>query len=370
MKITGVRIRGFRAIDELVLDFTDELGVAKSVATIAGPNGSGKTSLLYAITNTLRGAFGYRNEDVPEPNRDDIRNSGTVGSGWSKKSNEIEVDVDIQFADDEQECIKETLKLLDKGVPPQLDNSSLTVHWSYPPSFDKDGNRHEWFHTDITPSLPNVRSWLSVKGWAIQGWRNRTPGIAELLPKLGGLHFFPQDRDLRQRVGAVTDGPDWAQPARSRPTVHDVLDDFSRRFAKVDADAPENWETLVKKIYDEVCAPKKYIGFLYREDTPEGAPIFADGNHRYPLTHAASGEHVILEYIIELCRFGPLNNSIILIDEPEVHLHPLWLRRLYLNLPDFGAGNQFLLTTHSPELRQRAAADNSLIEFGTLGGDA
>ena len=75
---------------------------------------------------------------------------------------------------------------------------------------------------------------------------------------------------------------------------------------------------------------------------------------------------MILEYILELCRFGPLNRSIILIDEPEVHLHPLWLRRFYLSLPKFGDDNQFVLTTHSPELRQRASSDNSLIELGTL----
>ncbi len=131
-------------------------------------------------------------------------------------------------------------------------------------------------------------------------------------------------------------------------------------------DDPDNWESHVKRLYNMVCAPKKYLGFYYREDTPLGVPVFDDQGYEYPLSHAASGEHVILEYIIELCRFGPLHRSIVLIDEPEVHLHPLWLRRLYLSLPDFGTHNQFILTTHSPELRERAAADNALIEMGAL----
>ena len=32
-----------------------------------------------------------------------------------------------------------------------------------------------------------------------------------------------------------------------------------------------------------------------------------------------------------------------------------------------GDGNQFLMTTHSPDLRQLAAEDNALIDLGNLG---
>jgi hypothetical protein len=205
-----------------------------------------------------------------------------------------------------------------------------------------------------------------AKSWAIKGYKEGIPGIADCLHEIGGLHFFPQDRDLRNRVGATVSGRNEESGSRDRPTVHDVLDDFSRRFAKVPAEDTSNWESHVKHLYKTICSPKEYVGFLYREETPEGTPVFSDGLHRYPLSHAASGEHVVLEYILELSRFGPVNRSIILIDEPEVHLHPLWLRRFYLSLPKFGFDNQFVLTTHSPELRQRASTDNALVELGAL----
>ena len=53
-------------------------------------------------------------------------------------------------------------------------------------------------------------------------------------------------------------------------------------------------------------------------------------------------------------------------DEPEIHLHPSWIRQLYLVLPRLGENNQYLLTTHSAELRQRAVADHALVDLGEL----
>ena len=97
MRIVSISIHGFRAIDELSLDLRDDLGRPKDVVTLAGPNGCGKTSILYAITNALRGVFGYRTGDVPAPTRDDLRRS-PEGSGWSARRPDVRVDVEISFS--------------------------------------------------------------------------------------------------------------------------------------------------------------------------------------------------------------------------------------------------------------------------------
>jgi predicted ATP-dependent endonuclease of OLD family len=46
-----------------------------------------------------------------------------------------------------------------------------------------------------------------------------------------------------------------------------------------------------------------------------------------------------------------IHRSIVLIDELELHLHPLWQDRLYASLPDLGDDNQHIFTTHSTHLR-------------------
>ena len=177
------------------------------------------------------------------------------------------------------------------------------------------------------------------------------------------MWFFPQDRNLRTRVlgddfntssgetvqaegiAPDTEG-DLEKPVPRERTVSEILhylSDFAKN-RQVPLPDERNWEKRIQDLFHRVCSPKKYIGYLYREENPLGAPILQDGDHAYPLSHAASGEQVILEYITRLTYPSPLNKSIILIDEPEIHLHPSWIRQLYLALPRIGDGNQYILT--------------------------
>ena len=154
MRITSVSIQGFRAIDKIDLDFRDDLGVPMNVITLAGPNGCGKTSILYAITNALRGVFGYRSHDVPTPTRYDIRRPPD-GSEWTTQRPDVRVDVEINFSEEEQSDIRSALRLLDKHAPPDLPGGALTVHWTYPPPLNSEMTRQPLHYSDITPSLPN-----------------------------------------------------------------------------------------------------------------------------------------------------------------------------------------------------------------------
>ncbi len=128
----------------------------------------------------------------------------------------------------------------------------------------------------------------------------------------------------------------------------------------------DNWEKRIKDQFRRICAPKEYLGFMYEKDDPFGAPYFKDGTSVYPLNVAASGEQVIIEYITRLAYPTPMNHSLILIDEPEVHLHPAWIRQLYRALPEIGRNNQYVLTTHSQELRAMAAEDGCLKDLGNI----
>lgn len=46
-----------------------------------------------------------------------------------------------------------------------------------------------------------------------------------------------------------------------------------------------------------------------------------------------------------------IHRSIVLIDELELHLHPLWQSRLHQSLGELGVDNQVFFTTHSTHLR-------------------
>ena len=202
MNIVSVHIRNYRAIEDLVLSFTDAAGAIRPVNVIVGPNGSGKTSALFAITQSLRGVLGFRTMDVPPASRDDIRGPVGGSAGWSESPPEAMVDVTLEFDQAEQDAVIRLAPKIGLAPPPKLSNGRLTVHWKHPPAFDKNGQRYDWWNSSVEPYLENVRSWLHAKRQAIRALNQRLISFEEA-SAIGGFEFFPQDRNLLRRVIGV-----------------------------------------------------------------------------------------------------------------------------------------------------------------------
>jgi len=67
------------------------------------------------------------------------------------------------------------------------------------------------------------------------------------------------------------------------------------------------------------------------------------------INQASSGEKEIINFLLGVFAFN-INNGIIIIDEPELHLHPKWqnlLLELFIELSS-STKNQFIISTHSP----------------------
>src|SRR5436190_8011016 len=108
MKLRKVRIENFRVIKESEILFADALGAIRPVTVLAGPNGSGKTSVLFAIVQALRGVMGYRTNDVPEPEELDIHKPLSIG-GLSRIPSSISITLGIEFGEEERSAIRKVM---------------------------------------------------------------------------------------------------------------------------------------------------------------------------------------------------------------------------------------------------------------------
>jgi energy-coupling factor transporter ATP-binding protein EcfA2 len=83
------------------------------------------------------------------------------------------------------------------------------------------------------------------------------------------------------------------------------------------------------------------------------------GNAVLPLTSLSSGEKEVVTIVFDFLLRDP-RDCIIIFDEPELHLHPELSYRLLRTLRDVGERNQFLFSTHSPDIIT-ASLDHSVV---------
>jgi hypothetical protein len=339
MKLERIRIENFRGIDHLELDFQDELGRVQDVVPVVGPNTTGKTTLLDAITLCLgpgTDIWTMRPDLVYSPRslvrRDAVRARVTC---W------------MRFSDAEIAATREAYERTGDPDASQIPSAKqVTVVWEYP---DPRG-QHERGLNHYDPPL----SYLLFKGRAHNVRSRYVPGVsADKLRNLGGVFMFDQKRTgLGQRVRRL---PREAagEPGMGTPTPDPfrILVDLATRAQapqEEGASQQDEYERL-RELFARVCAPHRLKG-LYNTKT-ELDLEFEGPNGLYFWSGLSSGQIMLLMLLLQFAR-NRIHSSIVLIDELELHLHPLWQSRLYQSLRDLGVDNQIFFTTHSLHLRE------------------
>lgn len=75
------------------------------------------------------------------------------------------------------------------------------------------------------------------------------------------------------------------------------------------------------------------------------------------INQLSDGEKQLYGRVVSLMILNPIN-SIILIDEPEISLHPSWQLAIMKIYAQIGEGNQFIVATHSPQIIANTAYEN------------
>ena len=145
---------------------------------------------------------------------------------------------------------------------------------------------------------------------------------------------------------------------------------------KINKEIFKNRDKTIGEAIDKVCfeinsifkvmdLDVKLIGLTEDENT---TPIFQNSfGKKFDINGLSSGEKQLFLRALSL-KFLDVNNSIILVDEPEISLHPSWQQKIIKVYENIGENNQLIIATHSPHIVSDIKAEQlRIMKKGTNG---
>jgi hypothetical protein len=300
MRITSFEITGIGPLKRiLVRDMAD-------VVVFAGPNGVGKTHISSALIDFARNPGAFANVRMTiEATCDEER------SRWGKST------LDPRNGNDAG-LLRATLQR----------NQRRNRYQSSFLNFDSDrairNVTHYQFGWDIGNPLAEELNW----DVAFVPLSNRHNDVRHSLFRMveGQKRQIADQAFARQRAGETSMSLD----------IPDILQPFKDAF----------WQLL---------APKN----LVEVNTRDQQIYFETEGKRLTIEQLSSGEREVVNIAFDFLLRGP-EDCVIVFDEPELHLHPELSYKLLQTLSSIGKRNQFLFSTHSPEIIS-ASLENTVV---------
>jgi predicted ATPase len=330
-------VEGFRSLSS-----SSEIRIGEGINIIVGPNNSGKSNLLRAVALILS-PKGYRSDvldrlDYRDPSAPTARvilrihdpgilakrhhgkpYAGEVESFLShlfKSQNSIEVAYSVSSTGKELEFITEPLK--DHVAAAFRNNQPLMQRvWAHLNDRSGGGYDQHWVPESIRPLfdiLPDIQRptvYLNSTRYITDGAEIKHASHAPIMSK-------PLEPNTIVELLFKLQNP---RPGEERDRIKfRAIRDFLR-------DVTSN-QTLEL----DVSHDKSTINIEMDQ-------------RRLPLSNLGSG----IEQLLIIATFAvSFQNETILIDEPELHIHPILQRKLMMFLNK--TGNRFFITTHSPSI--------------------
>ena len=115
----------------------------------------------------------------------------------------------------------------------------------------------------------------------------------------------------------------------------------------------------INGIFDILDMDTRLIGMS--TETTEILPIFTNlSGDKFDINELSSGEKQLFLRTLAIRMLNP-ENSIILIDEPELSLHPKWQQRIVDVYRKIGENNQIIIATHSPHILGSVRKENIML---------
>lgn len=315
MKIEKVHIKNVKGIKDLELSFKKDNKILDLIV-LAGINGSGKTTILESIKDF----FDNRNIDF-----NDI-----------EKSN---IYLEIFFEDFEREKIIPFINIDSQN------NIYQVFHMLG--SYNSYMKENKGLYHQLAKKLENPPKIIYVPA-------NNSFGKVETASTTLSKNY--QLINIIDSV-AMRDIPSYI--ATRRNYLATIEEDLTMK------EITNKVVNEINDIFNILELDVKLKGFSKDERT---MPIFENSaGEEFDINDLSSGEKQLFLRTLSIKMLEP-DNSIILIDEPELSLHPKWQQRIIEVYKNIGKNNQIIVATHSPHILGSVSNENIFILYRNENG--
>jgi len=350
MKIKNLALRNYKKFNKWDHDFCDESGIPHDMILLVGNNGTGKSSILQAIAMLVSSAV------KPFMAPSDLNYPGFNWDNIQRGKMPVEVKANIVFSQSEIEATRKLSAALKERYPDR--------------DFPTPGAKKEiMLNLDYARNKvwsPHLQDLLQTKGYqyALQLSKFER-NFDQLFKDIGSIYVYHEQRtttsiDASKLIGGENEKNGEAQTITvDEKIVKEILfkwfvfhQNANKRFSLREGqrDLFEELETRYQMLFKgrsfKGFAPKMSPDQFFNTD--QDFWLF-DGLNDYEFSEISGGERAIFPMLIDFANRN-INNSIVIIDEIELHLHPPLQQALIRALPKLGSNNQFILTTHSDDV--------------------
>lgn len=395
MHIENLFVENFRAISRVKLSNLPDMIV------IAGPNGCGKSCILDAI-RLLKSVYGGYQENELQQWMGEFqinlqRNKGQMATLFRDKNRLLVIQAGIRLADSERQFIQKNItSLLEdlawntvlrgqsrlyrtqtalaaelRAYKPQVDR----MVGAYMPQIEQELARSSHYgKLAITPNgiitvqkntlLQIVFSSFDPQSIGVIDYHGSNRNYAR--EELAGINLSLDQEEERFRTTALYNYANKYANIKSEMAADFIRASLREKASgDVPVDRPEPLADTLQRLFKTFFPGKEFLGAVPTADGSLNFPVRVQGGATHDINDLSSGEKEVLFGYLRLRNSAP-KHSVILLDEPELHLNPALVRGLpqfYYRHLGLDLGNQIWLVTHSDAFLREAISSTDLRVF-------
>src|SRR3569833_357906 len=371
-KVSIQNVRSFLDRQEFLLD--------GRISIVIGPNGGGKTNLLDTVVTMLRRHLLTRMHLTPAPtaeheDRYEFRDNDILNSMQLERHSKgdpnfpqvIEIELEATGPDiKNMKAMKDDADMLIKRAGKKYVNLNIqnAKNWDLAGVKAEDRFSYRVENQGLAGRTPDAETFLQYLQLFEMDGRLREE--FEIAPLTRPMIYLPVNRSangFQSRVQLASYNEyefrrqSTAVYSRSNtPIVQLAIGKLAQKFrlllekdkggAEKAFRADKNLEELTKVLQE--LGYEWTLACVYPLKNEYDVRLEKQGSS-FLVSAASSGERELLTYLFAIFALN-VRDALIIVDEPELHLHPKWqktLLQMFVRLSET-TGNQFLLATHAP----------------------